>query len=75
MNESMEGWYTDPYQRHKARWMSECNPTSLVRDGTAEGGYPVANGPIKVTPVRIEEHPDEDGPDLLRADDAQLGGC
>jgi hypothetical protein len=74
MGEMMEGWYTDPFERHEARWMSQGTPTSLVRDGTVEGSDPVANGPIKVTPVRIEGHPDEDGSDLLRADEAEREG-
>jgi hypothetical protein len=28
-----EGWYTDPYERHEARWLSEGEPSKLVRDG------------------------------------------
>ena len=74
MDESMEGWYTDPFGRHDARWISQGTPTSLVRDGTVEGSDPVANGPVKVTPVRIEGHPVVDGSDLLRADDAEREG-
>ena len=31
-----EGWYTDPYGRHEARWMSAGTPTRLVRDGEVE---------------------------------------
>ncbi len=31
-----EGWYTDPYRRHEARWMSDGSPTKLVRDGGVE---------------------------------------
>ena len=40
MDESMEGWYTDPYGRHEARWMSQGTPTRLVRDGSAEASDP-----------------------------------
>ena len=32
----LEGWCTDPYARHEARWMSRGVPTRLVRDGTVE---------------------------------------
>ncbi len=68
-----EGWYRDPYGIHQDRWFSAGTPTSLVRDGDAEGhddppGYPPA-GPL-------EEIPDtgrfgED--DLRRADEAEAG--
>ncbi len=71
----MEGWYTDPYQRHAARWISKGVPTHLVRDGTVEGNDPVTDEPFKVTPTRIEGHPVEDGSDLKRADDAERDGA
>jgi hypothetical protein len=73
MDESLEGWYTDPYERHEARWMSQGVPSALVRDGRVEGQDPVADEPIQVTPVRIEGHAPDDGSDLLRADDAERG--
>lgn len=31
-----EGWYTDPWGRHEARWISQGVPTRLVRDGKIE---------------------------------------
>jgi hypothetical protein len=71
MDEMMEGWYTDPFARHEARWMSQGTPTSLVRDGHVEGSDPVLNVPFKVNPVRIEGNPPRDGSDLLRADDSE----
>jgi hypothetical protein len=74
MDETMEGWYTDPYQRHEARWMSEGKATRLVRDGKAEGNDPVGDEAFAVTPVRIEGEPRHDGSDLLRADDAARSG-
>jgi hypothetical protein len=67
---SLEGWYTDPYERHEARWMSQGTPTSLVRDEGVEGSDPVADEPFKVTPVRIEAEGPA-GADQHRADDAQ----
>jgi len=54
MDESPQGWYTDPYERHEARWMSEGKPTALVRDGDIEGNDPPPDEPFKVEPVRIE---------------------
>jgi hypothetical protein len=66
-----EGWYTDPFARHEARWMSEDVPTHLVRDGDVEGSDPVTDEPFKVTPVRVESEGPENGADLLRADDAE----
>jgi hypothetical protein len=71
-DESMEGWFTDPYERHEARWMSQGTPTRLVRDGGVEGSdEPVEGEPFRVTPVRIEGEGPHDGSDMLRADDAE----
>jgi len=36
MEECLEGWYTDPFGRHEARWISSGRPTLLVRDGDVE---------------------------------------
>ena len=36
-DEAMEGWFSDPYARHEARWMSQGTPTHLVRDGELRG--------------------------------------
>jgi hypothetical protein len=69
---SLEGWYTDPYERHEARWMSRGTPTPLVRDGKVEGSDPVADEPFKVTPVKIEGEGPHDGSDQRRADDAEV---
>lgn len=33
MSEILEGWCTDPYVHHEARWLSDGKPTKLVRDG------------------------------------------
>ncbi len=55
----MEGWFADPFQRHEVRWMSQGNPTSLVRDGTVEGSDPVADGPIKAIPARLGVNPSD----------------
>lgn len=69
MNEVLEGWYTDPYGRHEARWMSERKPTGLVRDGRSESRDPlVADEPFKMAPVPIQTDTQR-GADLRRADD------
>ena len=34
--EHEEGWFTDPFDLHEARWMSDGKPTKLVRDGDEE---------------------------------------
>jgi hypothetical protein len=59
-----EGWFTDPFERHEARWMSQGTPTALVRDGNIEGSDPVASGPFIVNPVRVGGHPAEFGSEL-----------
>ena len=68
----MEGWYTDPFGRHEARWMSSGTPTPLVRDGRKESQDAVQPGESwKVTPQLLGD--DGGSPsDLLRADDAEL---
>jgi hypothetical protein len=35
-----EGWYVDPYRRHRARWFSSGTPTELVSDGGEESSDP-----------------------------------
>ena len=35
-HEEEEGWFTDPFGRHEARWLSFGKPTKLVRDGDVE---------------------------------------
>ena len=74
MDESLEGWYTDPYARHEARWMSDGIPTPLVRDGTVEGHDPAPDEPFKATLVRLGDDAQPDsGADLRRADDVERG--
>jgi len=72
IDSSLEGWFTDPYGLHDARWLSEGKPTHLVRDGATEGSDPAPDEPFKVTPVRLGDDPERgDGSDLRRADDAE----
>jgi hypothetical protein len=69
-----EGWYTDPYGRHEARWLSDGKPTKLVRDGHVESCDDPPEGPTVTTPVPVEPEPAAaNGEDLRRADDAERG--
>lgn len=61
------GWFSDPYGRHEARWMSSGRPTSLVRDGVVERSDPVPvdeppppvvhNAAMTPAPVVSRTHP------------------
>lgn len=69
-----EGWYTDPFERHEARWLSDGTPTKLVRDDGVTSYDEPPDEPPTLTPVRIEVDPDtSNGSDLLRADAAEAG--
>ena len=71
-HEHEEGWYTDPFGRHEARWLSEGVPTKLVRDKGIEAyDEPPDEAPTQ-SPVRIEAADTSSaGGDLRRADDAE----
>jgi hypothetical protein len=45
-----QGWFSDPYLRHKARWFSDGSPTALVRDDGVESSDPPPDVPY-ITPV------------------------
>jgi len=64
-----EGWYTDPFGRHEARWMSNGRPTELVRDDGVESHDDPPDEPPSGTPVPIDDDP-ANADDLRRADDA-----
>ena len=67
-----EGWFTDPYGVHEARWLSDGRPTKLVRDGKVESHDEPPPGAPSVVPERIEADPSAtNGSDLIRADDAE----
>ncbi len=74
MVEREEGWYTDPFARHDARWMSDGTPTKLVRDGDVESYDAPPDEEPTVTPTRIEEEQVANGNDLLRSGDSGGGG-
>jgi hypothetical protein len=66
-----EGWYTDPYGRHEARWMSAGTPTRLVRDGEVESNDDPPDEPPSGPPIRIDTEVGADASDLRRADENQ----
>jgi hypothetical protein len=72
-DEHAEGWFTDPFGRHEARWMSDGSPTKLVRDGDEESYEDPPDEEPTVTPTRIAEGQASDGSDLLRSDDPESG--
>ena len=41
-----QGWYSDPYGYHKARWFSDGRPTALVRDDGVESSDPPPEAPF-----------------------------
>jgi len=70
---SEEGWFTDPYGRHEARWLSAGHPAKLVRDEDVESYDQPPGEPPTHAPMRLEEEPVEDGGGgLRRADEAEL---
>lgn len=72
--EGLEGWCTDPFRRHDARWLSAGTPTKLVRDGEVESYEDPPDEAPSQEPESIE--PDValiGGADLWRAGDPQSG--
>ncbi len=49
-----EGWFTDPFGLHEARWLTNGVPTNRVRDGITEASDPVPDEPFAVEPVRVK---------------------
>lgn len=67
--EGDEGWFTDPYGLHEARWMSMGRPTKLVRDGEVESYEEPPDSPPSHPAIAIEPAPGSASPaDTLRAD-------
>ena len=67
-----EGWYRDPYGLHDARWISNGEPTSLVRDSGVESRDEPPPLPITHPLVEApsgEQHVD----DVHRADEGARG--
>jgi len=67
-----EGWFTDPFGRHEARWLSDGTPTKLVRDGSLESyDDPPDEEPTHEPQRIVVEVPPDGGADLRRADAAE----
>ena len=56
-----EGWFTDPFGRHEARWLSKGKPTKLVRDGSVES----YDDPPEETPSHVPEQDSGENEDTL----------
>lgn len=74
MVEREEGRYTDPFERHEARWMSDGTPTKLVRDAGVESCDDPPDEEPSHTPTRVQEVQAANGSDPLRAGDSEGGG-
>jgi hypothetical protein len=62
-----EGWYTDPFRRHDARWFSDGSPTALVRDAGVTAQDPPPDTSFVVDPQGIDDAPSLAADDLRRA--------
>jgi hypothetical protein len=69
-DEHDEGWYTDPYGRHEARWISAGSPTKLVRDGSVESYDDAPDQEPSEVPTEIVIDPVPRTDQLDRADEA-----
>lgn len=69
----LEGWFTDPYERHKARWMSQGEQTKLVRDDGIEAydNIPDTTPTREPTRIRTIGSKPSGGVDLRRSDEAE----
>ena len=57
----LEGWCTDPFGLHEARWLSDGVPTKLVRDNGVESYEDPPDEEWTVTPSLIVEEPLDGG--------------
>ncbi len=74
MTPEQEGWYTDPWGHHDARWISDGVPSKLVRDGTTESYDDPPDSPPSQAWVPIQPSPGSLSPtDRLRADALEAG--
>ena len=72
MEDEDEGWYSDPYGLHEARWMSLGKATKLVRDGDIESYEDPPDSEPTHPAVHIDPPPGSvTAADSLRADDAE----
>jgi hypothetical protein len=66
-----QGWYRDPYGLHEDRYLSDGQPTKLVRDGGAESYDPPPPRPPKAELVEVTHSPSANGSDLRRVDEKE----
>jgi len=66
-----EGWFTDPYAKHDARWMSQGKRSKLVRDGTVDSYDDPPDEPYSQTPEPIQSSGPSNPNDLRRADELE----
>ncbi len=72
--EELEGWCTDPFGRHEARWLSDGTPTKLVRDGDVESyDDPPDEEPTQEPELIEPDVPAIGGADLIRAGEPGSG--
>jgi hypothetical protein len=57
----LEGWCTDPFGLHEARWLSDGVPTKLVRDNGVESYEDPPDEEWAVRPSLIVEEPQDVG--------------
>jgi hypothetical protein len=72
-----QGWFVDPFGIHEQRWISQGNPTALVRDGRVEAQDAPPDLAVTGPLVPAKPPPRQGAPsdDLLRAGDrAGTGG-
>ena len=69
MNTYLEGWHTDPFGLHEARWMSDGTPTKLVLDQGKESydSIPYCEPIFAPEPFLASAGP-QDSSDLNRSD-------
>jgi len=61
-----EGWHTDPWDLHEARWFSDGRATKLVRDGNQQAYEDPPEEPYLHLPEPIDGPADPD--DVKRGD-------
>jgi hypothetical protein len=75
MDDAAQGWYADPFGVHEHRYLSDGEPTKLVRDAGVESYDPPPDGGwLTGMLVPVEEPADCDPSDMLRADAASQAG-
>ncbi len=70
---NLQGWSSDPFRLHEARYFSAGRPTKLVRDGNVESYDEPPSGPHeRAGAVAVESAP---GPGATAVSGAQAGGA